>query len=756
MLTYHEVMTTKLGPLSTAAAKWDDMAGDFKDVADAYKQAVLPVPSDGGWLGLSAHAASGQVKATHGQLLAAETQAKAIASLLRDAKGQFTTLVKAVKDLVTAAKKDGMSIDSAGKAAYDFSKVDEDAKKDPDYDDFCRKRREAEAEWTRKIKNAVQAVDDADQGVKLALREAAGIKPHDDFLAGGHDFNAKAEEDIEVYEARKAKEYADRVLDGDKLDAKERAEWERLNRDNAHNKAFSQTFLNALGPEDTLKLGNKFNDLAYFDDKDHKKDYLTLEKGLADTIAGATRVPELRGPDGKKVAHGTKEYQEAFKEWLKKDDANFYNHWRHGLKKAGIEEYDLDVAAEKMGVGFKGHDQQVRGYQSLITLMKHGDAYSPQFLSDVTDDMIAAERKDRDIWDLYGKFDGNEDGWFANDPVDGALGIMSRNPEGSAVYLDPGTAAGKENFDYLLGKGEGSRDWGISDTSRWGGPGANIEMTSADVEDADSRKGLGDALTAAATGVDPHGSRPPGPTSHTEANNRVFVRALDLLSGQGDDMPASLRDDMAKIMTNHGHEVYVAMADESENRKPDHGPMLDRQQVMEMSKQISRSEHSYGLLHEGMNHAIVDDIHDDSRAPEDTLSSAGHAVGFMEEARYNALKGDKHDYTWDKAWSYHVSGGLLNFVPVYGDALQRGADVVTSAWILDEQQHEADKLTENNKETYRNRKNQLNAIAEEWYATNSDWADHHAGYSREEGIYRQIAGWANDGNDAFDGGDGDQ
>ncbi|QUW78220.1 hypothetical protein SMIR_02900 [Streptomyces mirabilis] len=91
---------------------------------------------------------------------------------------------------------------------------------------------------------------------------------------------------------------------------------------------------------------------------------------------------------------------------------------------------------------------------------------------------------------------------------------------------------------------------------------------------------------------------------------------------------------------------------------------MDAKQVMEMTKQISKSEHSYGLLHEGMNYAIMDEIHDRSRKPEDTLTSSGYAVGFMEEARYNALKGDQHDYTWDKAWSHHTSGALLNFIPV--------------------------------------------------------------------------------------------
>jgi hypothetical protein len=177
---------------------------------------------------------------------------------------------------------------------------------------------------------------------------------------------------------------------------------------------------------------------------------------------------------------------------------------------------------------------------------------------------------------------------------------------------------------------------------------------------------------------------------------------------------------------------------------------------MEITKQISRSEHSYGLLHEGMNYAIMDDIHDGSRRPEDTLSSAGYAVGFMEQARYEALKGDQHDFTWDKAWSYHASGALLNFIPVYGDIAQRGADVLTSAWIMDEQQHQADQLTSDSQATYDTRQNQLNAIARQWHAVNSDWASNHTGYSYDDGMYKQIAAAANDGNARSRGLSGDQ
>ncbi|MFE3634338.1 hypothetical protein [Streptomyces sp. NPDC059168] len=759
MLSYQDVVTIKLGVLTTAATDWEDMAGGFEDLESLYAAKVESAATED-TAGLTAAVRAAQLATTRQQFKDAQTEARAIASILRDAHQQFSKLIGHVNDVVDQVKADHMSVNSQGEAVYDFSKLTP-MRHDEEYPKYVSQAKDAEAAWTQKIKDAVKAVDDADQGVKLALHEAAGIKSwiqraFDQAMGqSGHTFNGSAVGDIEVYEAREAKQYADQIMDGRKLDGDDLKEWQRLMRDNSDDKVFSQTFLDFLGPDKTLKLSNKIDDLAYFDDTKNKNAYLQINGGLSDSLATATRVPDFKDADGRHLRFGTRAYNEAFSAWTKTDDAQFYSQWREALREHGDDKYDLKAAHDKMAVG-RGHGQQIRGYQSLATLMQQGHGYSPQFVADVTDDMIAMEKKDPDIWDLYGRFSKkNGDGWVANDPVDGALEVMSHDPEGAAGYLDPDTAAGEERADYLLGNGHGSRDWNVVDTTTVSG--GKVETDGPDRQDTDSRKGLGDALTAAATGVDPSSqSGPQGPTHHTEANNRVFVYALHTLSGQGDDMPASLRDDMAKIMTNHGHEVYVAMSDVSNQRQPDDGPKLDRNQVMEMTKQISRGEYSYGLLHEGMNHAIVDDIHDSSRQPEDTLNSAGYAVGFMEEGRYQALKSDRHDYTWDKAWSYHGSGALLNFIPVYGDIAQRGADVLTSAWIMDEQQHQADKVTSDNQATYDLRQNQLNEIARQWYAVNPDWASSHTGYSYEDGMYKQVAAAANHGNAMAKGISGDQ
>ncbi|GAA3220552.1 hypothetical protein GCM10020256_26670 [Streptomyces thermocoprophilus] len=264
---------------------------------------------------------------TRSQLQAAQTEAKAIASLLRDAHQQFTTLVGNVKSLVQQAQMADMTVNNNGEVVYDESKL-ASWRHDPDYSDVLSKQKAAAAAWTKKIKEAVKAVDDADQGVELALREAAGVKSWfgrmiDDVLGEGHSFNGSAVGDIEVYEARQAKYYADQVLSGEELTGDDLKEWERLMRDNSRDKVFSRTYLDSLGVDNVLKLSNKMDDLAYFDDTKNKNQYLQINGGLSDSLATATRVPDFKSADGKHLRYGTKEYFDAFDKWLSTDDARF-------------------------------------------------------------------------------------------------------------------------------------------------------------------------------------------------------------------------------------------------------------------------------------------------------------------------------------------------------------------------------------------------------------------------------------------------
>ncbi|QUW78222.1 hypothetical protein SMIR_02910 [Streptomyces mirabilis] len=705
MLTYQDVVTIKLGVLTTAATDWDDMADGFKDLETLYAAKVESVATDGIWHGVSQAAAAVQLGATRQQFADAQTEARAIASLLRDAYQQFAKLIGHVNDVVERVKADEMSVNSQGEAVYDFRKLTP-MRHDEDYPKYVSKAKDAEAAWTKKIKEAVQAVDDADQGVKLALDEAAGVKSWferalDPFGGQAHTFNGSAVGDIEVYEAREAKQYADRLLHGEKLTADERAEMDRDFRDNAHNKAFSQTFLDSLGPEDTLKLSNRFNDLAYNEDTTHKTQYLGLEQGLANTVSGATSVPDFRGPDGKRLTYGSKAYQEAFSAWKKTPDASFYNDWRDGLRKAGLEKYDLDAAADNTNTVAKGHGQQVRGYQSFVTLMEEGsDHPSSQFMADVTDDMITAEKHDKNVWDLYGNFDHtNGKSWFANDPVDGALGIMGRDPETSTGYLDPHSGGGSnDRLHYLLKE----RDWNVTNTTEWQG---EREISAPDAADGDNRVGLGAAIEAGATGHPAGDTTQQSDGKHSAAEARIMQSTVNLLDQgtNGDSITANLRDPIARALVDYAPDTHNTLTHDPRYTYTEGGSVfqdangghlnVSQDSLTRVLRGVSDNPQNFAHLYDAERaqaaHTLAgaDATYSNNKDWENRVADVGMGAGV-----FNAIGADVilDDRDARKAWaddvarySYHAIGAPLTIIPGVGDTAQRMVDGATYEWSKD-------------------------------------------------------------------------
>ncbi|TLQ43973.1 PPE domain-containing protein [Streptomyces marianii] len=692
MLTYQDVITIRLTPLTTAAVSWDQMADGFEDLGEAYGSSVQAVASDGEWVGLSAEAAKARFTATRKQFDAAAVEARAIADILRDIHAQFTERIQAVRNLVESAKEADIHIDTKGQAHLDTSKT-----KGTEGGNFgdAAARAIHEASWTAAVASAVQAVDDADQGAKLALRDAAGIKTFfeemfDNARGTGHDFNAGAVGDIELVEAREAKKYADQILAGEKPADPE--EWARLMRDNSGDKQFSQTVLNHLGPEGTIKITNQLNTFAYESDTGNKQHHLGAERGLANALATATQDPK----------------------------SQFYKDFQSGMKEAGMKRYEWQ-------------GEKVRGYQSLVTLMQHGEGYSDRFMHDLGDDLIAAEKADEgnDNWDLPKKFVTSRDEWFANDPLDGLLGIMSKDPEASAAFLDPKAdpnpdddkKEGNDRLEYLTRK----RDWDVVDghpymrnphdpDSNWGDP-----LRSSDIEDAQGRAGLGAALVAGTTGIDPNNSGG-GYVQHTDANNRVFENALKHLSAEGNDFPPSLRTPMAMAMGNYGDDVHAATSAHNAGESP-----LDRAQLLEVAKQISRDQFAYGTLQDSINREIVHDINSGKGGDEQPLQRAGRTIGFLEEARYQGLKVDVDDAkskaTWEAKWDYHTWGGVVNFIPHAGDAAQRGVDVITAKWLEEEIARIDSGQARENMATGTDREGRLEELVKHWRNENPQAAE---------------------------------
>ncbi|MCC9708305.1 hypothetical protein E4N62_25405 [Streptomyces sp. MNU76] len=304
MLTYQDVITVRINVLRTAAKDWDDMAGAFDELESLYAAKVEGVATDGTWIGVSAGAAGDRFAATRKQFADAQVEARALASILRDAHERFSRLVGRVKDLAVEAKHADMHINTMGEATYDFSKLTA-MRHDPEYLTHVSKAKEAEAAWTEVIKTAVQAVAQADQGVKLALREAVGIKGWagrliDQALGQGHKFNGAAVDDIETYERGAKKEEEERKAAAEREKEKEGDQEENLKTIIRGISYAVDTFSKQPGDVGTKFVGTTIEGVAEFTGFNNTKGIsLSGSIGFGVGIGGEVSLVNTLTPDGR-------------------------------------------------------------------------------------------------------------------------------------------------------------------------------------------------------------------------------------------------------------------------------------------------------------------------------------------------------------------------------------------------------------------------------------------------------------------------
>ncbi|MFJ6753861.1 MULTISPECIES: hypothetical protein [unclassified Streptomyces] len=196
-------MTTDLGLLTTAAAKWDSMAGELKKVETRYGDTVQKISMGDNWVGVSAAAARTKFTATRYEYSAAQNQAKAVASLLRGAHEQLVDLKKKLESARDDAIAAGMTVSEQGRVAFDYAKLTPAERSayhhDPDGQEAIRT---AVGKWQKHIDDRVKAASDADVHVKDALVAAVNDSNRDALGQGtGADetltgFNNYAEGDL--------------------------------------------------------------------------------------------------------------------------------------------------------------------------------------------------------------------------------------------------------------------------------------------------------------------------------------------------------------------------------------------------------------------------------------------------------------------------------------------------------------------------------------------------------------------------------
>ncbi|WP_406086124.1 hypothetical protein [Streptomyces virginiae] len=211
MLTYYEVLTTDLGLLSTAAAKWEAMATELQKIETHYGDTVQKITMGDTWSGLSVQAARVKFTATRYEYSAAQSQAKAVASLLRGAHELLTDLRKKLESARDDAIAAGMTVSEQGRVAFDYSKLTPAERSAYHHDpDGQAAVRTAVGKWQKHIDDRVKAASDADQHVHDALTTAV-VDSNKDALGKGSGrdetltgFNKYAEGDLKKFEKPEA------------------------------------------------------------------------------------------------------------------------------------------------------------------------------------------------------------------------------------------------------------------------------------------------------------------------------------------------------------------------------------------------------------------------------------------------------------------------------------------------------------------------------------------------------------------------
>ena len=697
MVTYQELMDLRLGKLDSASTAWEQTVQKMRKVTSgggdgvsAHELQQKAQAAD--WKGQNATVTKEFVTKSAREFDDVLTSSRSVHNILSSAQAQFKKHKADAETISTEATKKNILVNTDG-SVIAVSPAPTAVGGDNQAPKATQKEVDAVAD---KVKRVVWEACETDRIAARALRAIA---------EDPYNFSKTSYADIADADKQQGVEDADAMValaaKKDSMSDDELRRFTDVMRNQRDNPAFAERFATKMGPDGTLQLWRSLSDPADPEPPggDRSKLLGDFQNNLSMTLATAS--------------HG---------------DSPEMQQWKQGIISAGPKDF-----------GIEGNQVKPYGFQVMSNLMGQGK-FDKDFLKAYGDSLYDFEREGSQhpfnteyLWNnpLRGPVDLDHAGGGADDlgidPMTGFLNAAAHNPEYATELFNDDDKA-----DYLLK----DREY-FSEADEYDG---GYE----EGDPLESRGALGKALFAGGSGIDP--DDPQGTfVEHTAAHKQVMAGALERLAGEGNDFPPELRDDMANLLGNHGDDAHRTMS----NPLGD-GPM-NRDQLLEVSKQISRNQDSYALLNEQMNHAMLHDINTETAHPEDSLDRSGRTVGFLEEARYQSITdekdGDIRDASWKRAWTNATVGTALGYVPHAGPVLSAGTGLIMQGVYEDEVARAGMEASGANQEANEGREKQLHALADQWYQRNSEWANNpaHDGYSKEHGVYSHIGASANDG-----------
>ncbi|MFH8379877.1 hypothetical protein ACH4E7_02880 [Kitasatospora sp. NPDC018058] len=523
MVDFHELSNARFDSLESAATAWEQVALKLKSMDQDWDSTVIAKVNSACWSGPSADLARPGLQRTNEQLSAAATEANALASIFKDAAGEFQAAKTKLEKAVADARTDGLTV--TGDGTVSWPPADNATRHDPEgYRDYQKEYGDKATAARKAIDAAVAEATAADERIAFALRSDTGTDQQKSF--NGNAIGGGPEAD--------GKRAARLAAKGGGISDPELTELNSLLASHQGDPKFATTFYQDLGPDGLIKSWNSMvGDPAHpVDPKDPRgKAYQDLQRNLGLNLATATR--------GGNEPHLSDE-------------------WAAALRKAGAQkQWDKPYRAS-------GLDCQPYGYQVLSGILMNGD-YDAKFINPIAEHVTQLDTRDK-YWPapppgskVHGfNLIGGDEAGSGFRPTTAILEALAHSPEASTKFFTEQPTAYNEDgtvnpngkakpagyFDYYVhGKDwipdTSSRDSKVWDASKQAGPAA-----------------LGHALEAATTGhpYDEPAAEPPA--KHTAEQADLMKRVVDTFGTHGDHGALDdIKDDgkLAALRLSLGH-----------------------------------------------------------------------------------------------------------------------------------------------------------------------------------------------------------
>ncbi|WP_432743161.1 hypothetical protein H7827_05700 [Streptomyces sp. JH002] len=714
MPTYEQLTGLDFARLNQAVEDWDTTAQRMTELGEESSDGMLAKTRAANWYGMNATASGERIEHAALAFTYAGSQASGIYGVLRDFRDQQKDCQRRLRELSEEAWEKGLSVTHDGQVvarggnAYvdgngnqQYRLTDEEVERFYRHGDYSQfQPPELQAEITS-IKARIQVVldesDESDAAAARALRELAG----DD----GDPFVMSSYSTLESAERMQGFEDAEEALALiDKGPAATNEELARLNEllDSQQNNAYFATHLMGQLPPDKLLL--------------FLGDIYDAEGAGADDRRAA-----IVGDVGENLGIVLGQASQSGHAGTDAIQPDMVAAWEDDMAALGGQRVILSDGR-----------QGPYGFQLMSNIMGSGE-YSTHYLTNYHEALVSWEQEmspPGSAWNrtaaLYTPIAGDD---FRLDPMTGLMEATARSPEAAATVFSNDDAS-----EYLL-------------------TGRPLESLPPELGEGGGRaasEAIGNAFLAATTGMNPYDPAAL-PVEHEDVHRRNLDRGLAIMAEVGDDLQPEFREPMAKVFLNHGEEYVQTSGGLSERERP-----LHKAHLFEVTKQLSRDPDAYALLNFGINANLVESFHHTETFdgepidPGDTLGRAGMAVGFLEQARYEALHGElataESRAVWDARMQYHGWGGIVGQTPYAGDIFQRGVDVWSQKWLDDELNRINEGYSLDSQEVSDIRDGQLETLTEEWHEIHSSWADSSESYDTWNGRLREIHESANLGN----------